>query len=198
MKQLLASLVRRNLLATLAVPGILAVLRSGHGHWGLSAICMLIFAFGLFLWANWLLVKRGHPIIAVLLSLMLTPVVEFSAGVGLHVLGRNLVEREYASQGLQLMQGCNAAAANQAEFRLFAIDDRLAELTNAPDVNAQQILQLRAARIVAQEAARVTSEDCRRRGHCDSHPWKTNWAAVKLALEDSDRAEFGTNSYIQR
>jgi hypothetical protein len=97
-----------------------------------------------------------------------------------------------------LVQGCNAAAANRAKFDLYAIDDRLSELTNAPDADAKQILQLRAARTIAEEAVKLTDDDCRRRGHRDSHPWKTNWVAVKNALEDSDRALFGTNSFIQR
>jgi hypothetical protein len=132
------------------------------------------------------------------IKLRLTPVSVFSIGLGLFYLAWELTEREYAAQGLQLAQGCNAAAANQAEFDLYAIDDRLAELTNAPDVDTKVVVQLRAARVVAEAAVRFTNDDCRRRGHRDSHPWKTNWTAVKIALEAADRAQFGTNSFIQR
>ncbi len=48
--------------------------------------------------------------------------------------------------------------------------------------STNMVAQLQSALVVAQEKARVLSEDCRRRGHCETYPWTTNWTVIKQAL----------------
>ena len=94
---------------------------------------------------------------------------------------RTVVEREYAVQGLQMVRGCNGGAANQAEGQVMMIKQYLEQFVDSTtDTNI--VLQLQKALVVGQEEARVLSDDCRRRGHCESHPWSTNWVVVSQAL----------------
>jgi hypothetical protein len=69
-----------------------------------------------------------------------------------------------------------------AEIDTFVISQRLEELTKSPSADTNRILQLQSAYAVAKENARLLSDDCRRRGHCDNHPWKTSWDSMKPAL----------------
>ena len=95
---------------------------------------------------------------------------------------RSVAVREYAVQGLQMVQGCNGGAAVQADGQVMMIKQYLEELTYPPVKNTNMVAQLQNALAVAQDEARVLSDDCRRRGHCESHPWTTNWVVVSQAL----------------
>ena len=95
---------------------------------------------------------------------------------------RSVAVREYAVQGLQMVQGCNGGAAVQADGQVMMIKQYLEELTYPPVKETNMVAQLKNALAVAQEEARVLSDDCRRRGHCESHPWTTNWVVVSQAL----------------
>ncbi len=92
--------------------------------------------------------------------------------------------REYRAQGFQMVEGCNGGAAVQADGQVLTIKQYLEEFTDWP---TNIIGQLQGALLTAQEKARVLSDDCRRRGHCDNFPWKTNWATIKQALAAADR-----------
>ena len=95
---------------------------------------------------------------------------------------RSVAVREYAAQGLQMVQGCNGGAAVQADGQVMMIKQYLGELTYPPVKDTNMVAQLQNALAVAQDEARVLSDDCRRRGHCESHPWTTNWVVVSQAL----------------
>jgi hypothetical protein len=116
-------------------------------------------------------------------------VLAVSARIGAVWYHRTVAEREYAAQGLQMMQGCNGGAANQAEGQVTMINQYLEMLADSPVRDTSMVFQLQGALVVAREKARVLDGDCRRRGHCGSHPWRTNWIAVNQALtafENSD------------
>ena len=95
---------------------------------------------------------------------------------------RSVAAREYAAQGLQMVEGCNGGAAVQADGQVMMIKQYLEELTYPPVKETNMVAQLKNALTVAQEQARVLSDDCRRRGHCESHSWKTNWVVISQAL----------------
>ena len=95
---------------------------------------------------------------------------------------RAVAEREYAAQGLQMVQGCNGGAAVQADGQVMMIKQYLEEFSYSPAKDTNMVAQLQNALVVAQEEARVLSDDCGKRGHCESHPWKTNWIVVSQAL----------------
>lgn len=99
---------------------------------------------------------------------------------------RNLAVREYEAQGFQMVEGCNGGAAVQADGQVYMIKQSLEEFSDYTAGDTNVIIQLQNALVVAQEKARVLSEDCRRRGHCDTYPWKTNWAIIKEALRASE------------
>ena len=86
------------------------------------------------------------------------------------------------AQGFQMVQGCNGGAAVQADGQVLMIKQYLEDLTYPPVKDTNMVAQLQSALVVAQEKARVLSEDCRRRGHRETHPWKTNWATIKQTL----------------
>jgi hypothetical protein len=98
---------------------------------------------------------------------------------------RTLIEMEYRAQGFQMVNGCNGGAANMATFDVFTLQQELNDVSDAPGVNTNLIVQLRNALVISQEKARVLSDDCTRRGHRETYPWKTNWAIVKEALTAS-------------
>ena len=102
--------------------------------------------------------------------------------IGLLSYHRSVAVREYAVQGLQMVEGCNGGAAVQADGQVMMIKQHLEMLADSPTKDTNIVLQLRNALVVAQEKARVLDGDCRKRGHCDSHPWTTNWVVVSQAL----------------
>ncbi len=81
-----------------------------------------------------------------------------------------------------MIEGCNGGAAVGADGQVYTIKQYLEELSDSTTKDTNLIAQLRGALVLAQEKARVLSEDCRRRGHCDAYPWKTNRATIKTAL----------------
>jgi hypothetical protein len=101
---------------------------------------------------------------------------------------RSVAAREYAAQGFQMVQGCNGGAAAQADGQVMMIKQYLEDLAYPPVTDTNMVAQLQNALAVAQEEARVLSDDCRSRGHCESHPWKTNWVVVRQALNTYEKS----------
>ena len=95
---------------------------------------------------------------------------------------RNVAVREYMAQGLQMVKGCNGGAAVQADGQVSTIKQYLEEFTDSRARDTNMVFQLQSALVIAQEKARILSDDCRRRGHCETYPWKTNWIAISQAL----------------
>jgi hypothetical protein len=102
-------------------------------------------------------------------------------------LGRKLVVREYQAQGFQMVDGCNGGAANGAHAEVYTLQRRLEDFADSPDLDTNVIVQLKSALAIAQEKERVLSDDCARRGHCGTHPWKTNWAIINEAMTASEK-----------
>ena len=102
---------------------------------------------------------------------------------------RAVVEKEYATQGLQMVEGCNGGAAVHADGQVMMIKQYLEMLADSPTKDTNIVFQLQSALVVAQEKARVLDGDCRKRGHCDSHPWKTNWIVVSQALTAFEKSD---------
>src|SRR5262245_60825092 len=103
--------------------------------------------------------------------------------IGLLSYRRSAAVREYEAQGFQMVEGCNGGAAVHADGQVLMIKQYLEEFAYSPRAkDTNMVAQLQSALVVAQEKARVLSEDCRRRGHRETHPWKTNWATIKQAL----------------
>lgn len=99
--------------------------------------------------------------------------------------GRSPIEREYRAQGFEMVKGCNGGAANGARGQILTLQQRLEDFPDSTDTNI--IIQIKNALAVAQEKHRVLSDDCARRGHCETYPWNTNWAVIKEALAASER-----------
>jgi hypothetical protein len=100
-----------------------------------------------------------------------------------------VVVRDYAARGFQMVEGCNGGAAVQADGQVYTIKQYLEDFSDATTKDTNVISQLQSALVVAQEKAQVLSEDCRRRGHCDTYPWKTNWATIKQALTAYEKSD---------
>jgi hypothetical protein len=100
---------------------------------------------------------------------------------------RELAAREYKAQGFQMVDGCNGGAAVEAAGQVFTIKQYLEDFTDSPAKDTNIIVQLQTALVIAQEKAKVLNDDCRRRGHCDTCPWKTNWATIKKALAGAEK-----------
>lgn len=105
-----------------------------------------------------------------------------AARVGLFSHRRNVAVREYEAQGFQMIEGCNGGAAVQADVQVYMIKQYLEEFSDATTKDSNVIAQLQSALVVAHEMQQVLSEDCRKRGHCDTYPWKTNWTTIKQTL----------------
>lgn len=114
-------------------------------------------------------------------------VLTLAALVGVSLHRRNVAVREYQAQGFEMVEGCNGAAASQADLQVYAMKHQLEEFADSPGGDTNLIAQLQNALVLAQEKARVLGEDCRRRGHCGTHPWKTNWITIKQALTASEK-----------
>ena len=95
---------------------------------------------------------------------------------------RSVAVREYEARGFQMVEGCNGGAAVQADGQILMIKQYLENFSDATAKDTNMVAQLQSALVVAQEKDRVLREDCRRRGHCEMYPWKTNWATIKQAL----------------
>src|SRR5262245_14149232 len=93
--------------------------------------------------------------------------------IGLLSYRRSAAVREYEAQGFQMVEGCNGGAAVQADGQVLMIQQYLEQIGNPSAEETNMVAQLQSALVVAQEKARVLSEDCRRRGHRETYPWKT-------------------------
>ncbi len=189
MKPVGISLLKRNALVVVVFVLLLSGLHAVPRAWAYMPPFWLIAMayFCSLVWANSVLIKQGHPILAVLLSILLLPIMGFPVGIGSMLLSRVLVARAYRAQGLQMVDGCNGGAAVEADGQVYSIQQRLEEFAGSPGVDTNVIVQLQSALVIAQEEARILSDDCARRGHCDTYPWKTNWMAIKQALSASEK-----------
>jgi hypothetical protein len=125
---------------------------------------MVIILLSGLMWANAILINRGHPISGTLLSLLLVPTIGLPVLKGSLLVGHRFVEWQYKAQGLELVHGCNALAANMASFDVFIVRERLAELKDSPNADSNQIVRVENAYTAAQEKARILSDDCRGEG----------------------------------
>lgn len=114
-------------------------------------------------------------------------VLALAAMIGTLSLRRNAAVREYEAQGFEMVKGCNGGAAVHANSQVHTIKQQLEEFSDFPVRATNVIVQLQSALVIAQEKARILSEDCRRRGHRETHPWKTNWITINRALTASDQ-----------
>src|SRR5689334_11878138 len=125
MNPLIASLLKRNALAalvlTLLLTGLRLVPRAYVPPWQFFPATLF---FGL-LWANGTLIKRGYPISAVLLSLLLVPILGYPAVIFSNPLSRPFIEWGYRTRGFQMVHGCNGGAANAAHGDIQTIDQYL-------------------------------------------------------------------------
>jgi hypothetical protein len=144
---------------------------------------VLLAFFCSLLWANGVLFKQQRPILAVLLSLSLVPILGFPASLSSAIVGRALADRRYRTEGFRLVDGCNGGAANQADSEVRSLRQLLAELADTPNADTNEIAHLKEILTRAQEKAQVLSDDCRWRGHRGNYPWKTNWSGIRRELE---------------
>ena len=187
MKALVISLIKRNAIVALAFSVLLTGLRLACcGYAPLWILTWIVFFCGL-RWVNGVLSQQGRQASATLLSLLLVPILGFPVVVASFRVSERLVGWKYNAQGLRLVEGCNAAAANMARFDLFDLDARLTKLKDSPGGDSNQIVRLQAAYSVAQEKFRILSDDCSRRGHRDNHPWKTDWGTIRQAFAASEQ-----------
>jgi hypothetical protein len=117
-------------------------------------------------------------LIIVVVAVGVVGALAIAAWLGPVLYRRAAAVREYKAQGFQMVEGCNGGAAVQADGQVFMIKQYLEEFSDSTNM----VAQLQSALVVAQEKARVLSEDCRRRGHCETYPWTTNWIVIKQAL----------------
>jgi energy-coupling factor transporter transmembrane protein EcfT len=189
MKPLVTSLLKRNTLVALVFFLLLSGIRAVPRAWVYMPpfLLFMLAYFCSLVWANRVLVRQGHPVLALLLSVVLFPILGFPIGIGSMLFGQALVEAEYSAQGLQMVDGCNGGAAGEADGQVHTLRQRLDDFVGSPGVDTNVIAQLQTALVIAQEKARILSDDCARRGHCETHPWKTNWAAIRPALAASEK-----------
>ncbi len=117
-------------------------------------------------------------LVIVVVAVVALGVLAVAATFGPVLYRRAAAVREYRARGFQMVDGCNGGAAVQADGQVLMIKQYLEEFSDSTNM----VAQLQSALVVAQEKARVLSEDCRRRGHCDTYPWTTNWTVIKQAL----------------
>lgn len=186
MKPLVVSLVKRNaivcLASILALGGLSLVPREYTPSW-----IFIPFAFfcGV-LWANSILIKQGHPILAVVLTLILVPVMSVPVGILSIPVRRILANRDYVARGYQMMEGCDGSAAGSADAQVYHIKNLLEDATNSPSPDTNLISDLNKGYVLAQEKAKVLGDYCGKAGHVDIHPWKTNWAEINEIIKRSE------------
>ena len=180
------TILKRNALVALVFLLVVTVRQPFSGRFTLPWMVVLVAFVCSLVWASRPLIQRGRPISAAWLSLLLLPVMGFPILITASQLSRDWVERQYRAQGLELVPGCNLAAASRADIEIYQMNDRLEELTNRPSADPAQFNRLHQAMPIALERARILGDDCRKRGHRDSHLWKTNWVAIKQALAASE------------
>jgi hypothetical protein len=188
MKVLLLQLMLRNALVALAFMAIfsgLFFLPDAYTPPGLICLAGFLAAF---LWANRPLFSEGRPLAAVLLSVLLVPALGYPAMACAALLRRAVLESRYQAEGYRMLEGCNGGAANQADFEVDAFERLLPEFKDTPNVDTNLVQEVQRGYVLAQEKARVLSDDCRFRGHRSTRPWKTNWAEIKHILAAAEAA----------
>jgi hypothetical protein len=190
MSPLARSLLTRNAVVALAFVALLTGLRFVPFRYNLPFPVLLV-AFSLsLLWANMPLARQHRWPLAVLLCLVLLPALGYPIAISSFLLDRTLADCNYMAHGFQMVSGCNGAAANSAEFEIHELDERLEQLAGTPGVDTNVIIKLRILRPVVQEKVTVLDEDCATRGHCEDHPWKTNWSGTRKTLDLADQELF--------
>ncbi len=81
-----------------------------------------------------------------------------------------------------MIDGCNGGAANGASASIHTLNQLLEVFADDPEVETNLIARLKNALPIAQEMEGVLRKDCAKRGHCDTYPWRTNWAVVRDAI----------------
>ena len=120
-------------------------------------------------------------------AVLVIAVFALAALMGVLSLRQSSAVRDYRAQGFEMVKGCNGGAAVQADGQVIMIEQHLEEFGASPDADTNIVTQLRSALVVAREKARVLSEDCRRRGHRETYPWKTDWNTVNQALAAAEK-----------
>jgi hypothetical protein len=110
-----------------------------------------------------------------------------AARIGVLSFRENSIMRQYKAHGFQILEGCNGGAAVQAAGQVLTIKQYLEDFADSPTTDTNLIIQLQTALVIAEEKAKVLSDDCCRRGHRDSYPWKSNWATIKQALAAAEK-----------
>ena len=184
MKALILSMLWRNALVALAFLLLLSCeALVSNFIWPPPWFLILIAFFCGLLWANSVLFRNKRPVLAVVISFVLVPALGFPVAIGARMIGSALVEWKYSNQGFQVVEGCNGGASIQADFEVHDVQRLLGELAETPNADTDGITQLQKILVLAQEKARVLGDDCRWRGHRDTHPWKTNWATCRRDIE---------------
>jgi hypothetical protein len=186
MKTLVGTLMKRNVIVAVSFLLLLSGLRAFTSGLPLAGLIIPTAFLGSLFWANSGLFKKGYPFYASLLSISLFAAFGYPIVVGSVVLSRTLTEWEYQSAGLIMVSGCNLAAASGADIELYMLNDRLKEMTNSPNANSNKILLIQNAIPIAEDRVKALGTDCGRRGHRDDHLWKTNWSAIKTALDATE------------
>jgi hypothetical protein len=188
MKALILQLLLRNALVALAVMAVFSGLFFLPDAYTPPWLICLLGLLGAFLWANGPLYRQGYPFVAVLLSVLFVPGLGYPAASGAALFRRAIQESSYRSEGYRMLEGCNGGAANQADIEVDAFERLLTEFKDTPNVDTNLVRELQRGCVLAQEKARVLSDDCRFRGHRHTKPWKTNWAEIKHILAAGEAA----------
>lgn len=132
--------------------------------------------------------RTAKKLVIVVLSVVAIGALAVGVRLGSLSHRRAVAVRDYEARGFQMVEGCNGGAAVQADGQVLMLQQYLEELTYPPVSDTNLVAQLQSALVVAQQKARVLSEDCSRRGHCDTFPWTTNWTVIKQALAAAEKS----------
>jgi hypothetical protein len=182
------TLFKRNAVVAIILVFALAVIRAlppaYMPPWQALALLLLCSLF----WANLPLYKAGHRLRSLVLSVILVPLISIGAMPIAMPLGNFISAQQYRAEGLQLVNGCNGAAANSAYFEVQKLGEYVERLSDPKNTNL--LAQLQSVRIVAEEKLKILNADCSRRGHRENHPWRTNWSEIKATLTNAEYAIF--------
>lgn len=182
---LIVKLVKRNAVVALVFLMVMTGIRFVSGGFMTDPLFIGFAFFCSLLWANSIL-RKNHPLLAVLLSLLLIPVFGVPIASGAFLLGRNVAGWEYKARGFQMKVGCNGSAAVGADGEVYQLEELLKMATNSPNADTNIMIELRKGYALAKEKAKVLSGDCAKRGHVDTYPWKTNWSAIRPIIKASE------------
>ena len=100
------------------------------------------------------LMRIVKTLLIVLAAVVAVGVLTVAVRIGSVSYHRSVAARAYAAQGMQMVQGCNGGAANQAEGQIMMIKQYLEDLTYPPVKDTNMVAQLQSALVVAQQKAR--------------------------------------------